>query len=527
MARQAFLCQQIWASRVKQWIEIDVGHAILSFILDELHVLHVVSLLPRSTLVFETYQRAQRFSFSHHASIVYFRTHHVSLKAVSYKLLDTYTFAITSINCIHDFVNICYDSRTVVCPFTMPSLDHLLCASTIEKKSRSSFDSMCSSNQHNALPTDPGTKPNSRRCNAPNCRKTAKRGGRCIAHGGGNKCAIDGCTTSVVSRGLCVAHGGGKRCQAPTCAKSAQSGGFCWVHGGGKKCGYHGCPKRAQSGGACIAHGGGKRCRIGGCNKVVQYDGLCVGHGGYRRCVYTNCDGRAMANDYCQRHGGSSVCLLGRCYKRAVRGGMCTEHKAEASVQAVTTGRLSTPSQTFDDDQDHQVDRSANQYPLTTEWRSRTNSTDLTNNKCSPGSGITPIYEKVSSPSSPLAKFAHEDEKNTNQREDSPLVPGFSALLSADGNFASFPRIRYPHQEQNVYPLLPSIRSLQTHRAGIAVLKNSLSSPTTPNLRIVVNQDNASMKWEPNTGSEPQERTDSYTNSDELTAHKLFTTYLP
>ncbi|CAH0492346.1 unnamed protein product [Peronospora farinosa] len=404
----------------------------------------------------------------------------------------------------------------------MPSLDHLLCASTIEKKSRSNLDSMCCSNQHNALPTDPGTKPNSRRCNAPNCRKTAKRGGRCIAHGGGNKCAIDGCTTSVVSRGLCVAHGGGKRCQAPTCAKSAQSGGFCWVHGGGKKCGYHGCPKRAQSGGACIAHGGGKRCRIGGCNKVVQYDGLCVGHGGYRRCVYTNCDGRAMANDYCQRHGGSSVCLLGRCYKRAVRGGMCTEHKAEASVQAVTTGRLSTPSQTLDDDQDHQIDRSANQYPLTTEWRRRTNSTDLTNNKCSPGSGITPIYEKVSSPSSPLAKFAHEDEKDTNQREDSPLVPGFSALLSADGNFASFPRIRYPHQEQSVYPLLPSIRSLQTHRAGIAVLKNSLTSHTTPNLRIVVNHDNASLKWEPTTGSEPQERTDSCTNSDELAAHKLF-----
>ncbi|POM62253.1 Yip1 domain containing hypothetical protein [Phytophthora palmivora] len=189
------------------------------------------------------------------------------------------------------------------------------------------------------------SKPNPRRCSVPDCQKTAKRGGRCISHGGGNKCIVDGCTTSVVSRGLCVAHGGGKRCQTPECVKSAQSGGYCWIHGGGKKCGYHGCPKRAQSGGACIAHGGGKRCRIDGCNKVVQYDGLCVGHGGYRRCVVENCGRRAMANDFCQQHGGSSVCSLEHCYKRAVRGGKCSEHKAEASFQAVTSNGLSTPTQ--------------------------------------------------------------------------------------------------------------------------------------------------------------------------------------
>ncbi|GMF41467.1 unnamed protein product [Phytophthora fragariaefolia] len=136
---------------------------------------------------------------------------------------------------------------------TMASLDHLLCSqSTDGDDPATRFVSTHSLSSQVPLDT---AKPNPRRCSIESCKKTAKRGGRCIAHGGGNKCAVDGCTTSVVSRGLCVAHGGGKRCQAPACTKSAQSGGFCWVHGGGKKCGYGGCPKRAQSGGACIAHG--------------------------------------------------------------------------------------------------------------------------------------------------------------------------------------------------------------------------------------------------------------------------------
>ncbi|ETN07719.1 hypothetical protein PPTG_23162 [Phytophthora nicotianae INRA-310] len=135
----------------------------------------------------------------------------------------------------------------------MSSLDHLLCPDTTARKL--SNHSLHYSDPSDFRLSDTSSKPNSRRCCIPDCQKTAKRGGRCISHGGGNKCAVDGCTTSVVSRGLCVAHGGGKRCQTQGCTKSAQSGGFCWVHGGGKKCGYHGCSKRAQSGGACIAHG--------------------------------------------------------------------------------------------------------------------------------------------------------------------------------------------------------------------------------------------------------------------------------
>ena len=131
--------------------------------------------------------------------------------------------------------------------------DHLLCADAIDSRSKCSFDrKSCFYILSADLVT---TKPSSRRCHIKKCPKTAKRGGYCIANGGGAKCTAVGCTTSVVSRGLCVAHGGGKRCQAAICAKSAQSGGFCWVRGGGKKCGYQGCSKRAQKGGACIAHG--------------------------------------------------------------------------------------------------------------------------------------------------------------------------------------------------------------------------------------------------------------------------------
>ncbi|CAH0479847.1 unnamed protein product [Peronospora belbahrii] len=168
-----------------------------------------------------------------------------------------------------------------------------------------------------------------RRCGFPECQKTAKRGGLCIAHGGGKKCSVEGCVTSVVSRGCCVAHGGGKRCQAPACAKSAQSGGFCWIHGGGKKCGFLGCKKRAQSGGACILHGGGKRCRVEGCDKVVQYDGLCISHGGYRKCLSIKCDKRVQVDSYCQAHSGSSRFRVVRYHAQTIRSDVGSDRKAQ------------------------------------------------------------------------------------------------------------------------------------------------------------------------------------------------------
>ena len=179
------------------------------------------------------------------------------------------------------------------------------------------------------------TRSTARRCGVPECVKTAKPGGYCIAHGGGKKCSVSHCTTSVVSRGFCVAHGGGKRCQHTGCTKSAQTGGCCWVHGGGKKCGIDGCAKRAQSGGACIAHGGGKRCRLQHCNKVVQFDGLCVSHGGFRKCIASDCDNKALANSYCHAHGGHSQCLVNNCSRKAVKGGLCSDHKSQAAAAGI------------------------------------------------------------------------------------------------------------------------------------------------------------------------------------------------
>ncbi|CAH0479593.1 unnamed protein product [Peronospora belbahrii] len=409
---------------------------------------------------------------------------------------------------------------------TMPSLDQIFCTDPSERKPRNSLHSVCGvRNQRNALPIDRRTKASLRRCNAPNCRKTAKRGGRCIAHGGGNKCAVDGCITSVVSRGLCVAHGGGKRCQTPSCAKSAQAGGFCWVHGGGKKCGYHGCPKRAQSGGACIAHGGGKRCRIGGCNKVVQYDGLCVGHGGYRRCVYMNCNGRAMANDHCQQHGGSSICLLERCYKRAVRGGMCSEHKANASLQGVISGGFPASNLSSDEDQDRQMDRFANYDRLTTKEQSRMQSKDVSRKSRSEHepsiSRLIPIHDKVSGSIALTAdRFSHKDEAR-NRRTDAPFAPGFSALLDANDTCISLSRLRdLEDPKQSDYPILPSIRSLQPFHTGN--VETTFHSPTTSDFRLMISHDQTLLKWESNGRVDEQNKANSFRNTHETTLHQLF-----
>ncbi|KAG7381089.1 hypothetical protein PHYPSEUDO_006464 [Phytophthora pseudosyringae] len=437
----------------------------------------------------------------------------------------------------------------------MSSLEHLLCPDTIERRP---IDGLHYSNQHDAMSSDSSARPNLRRCSVPDCQKTAKRGGRCISHGGGNKCAVDGCITSVVSRGLCVAHGGGKRCQTQGCTKSAQSGGSCWVHGGGKKCGYLGCPKRAQSGGACIAHGGGKRCRIDGCNKVVQYDGLCVGHGGYRRCIFENCDRRAMANDYCQQHGGSSVCLLEYCYKRAVRGGMCSEHKAEASLQAVTASGLSTPSQSSDEDRDHRVgkpttDTSTHRAPRP-HWRSNWNAEELTRKSSpeppAPNSYVSrhvQMYGDISTrPPSPVG--SGPQQRNEIRRVDSTIAPGFSALLNANDEFPSLSSYnnkieasteRYVrrqhqlrHQEHKVFPLLPSIQALQNYRSGVSSIDKSLrmalvestvaTLPSKSELRIMVTEDRGRLKRAPSTEIDHRGGKEADGFSDEPTPRKIY-----
>lgn len=54
-----------------------------------------------------------------------------------------------------------------------------------------------------------------RRCVEPDCRKGAQGpSGKCVAHGGGKRCAVVGqvCTKLALDKsGMCGAHGGGKR----------------------------------------------------------------------------------------------------------------------------------------------------------------------------------------------------------------------------------------------------------------------------------------------------------------------------
>jgi hypothetical protein len=54
-------------------------------------------------------------------------------------------------------------------------------------------------------------------CGMQDCKKRAKAGGYCIAHGGGLRCAEKGCQKHAVSLGLCISHGGGKRCTVERC----------------------------------------------------------------------------------------------------------------------------------------------------------------------------------------------------------------------------------------------------------------------------------------------------------------------
>uniref|UniRef100_K3WD46 WRKY19-like zinc finger domain-containing protein n=1 Tax=Globisporangium ultimum (strain ATCC 200006 / CBS 805.95 / DAOM BR144) TaxID=431595 RepID=K3WD46_GLOUD len=93
-------------------------------------------------------------------------------------------------------------------------------------------------------------------CGMSECRKRAKAGGYCIAHGGGLRCSEEGCQKHAVSLGLCISHGGGKRCTIDGCLNASRKNGVCWSHGGKRLCKLDGCNKGPKSGGYCWSHGG-------------------------------------------------------------------------------------------------------------------------------------------------------------------------------------------------------------------------------------------------------------------------------
>ncbi|KAJ0402178.1 hypothetical protein ATCC90586_008777 [Pythium insidiosum] len=93
-------------------------------------------------------------------------------------------------------------------------------------------------------------------CGMEGCKKRAKAGGYCIAHGGGLRCSEEGCQKHAVSLGLCISHGGGKRCTVEGCLNASRKNGVCWSHGGKRLCKLEGCNKGPKSGGYCWSHGG-------------------------------------------------------------------------------------------------------------------------------------------------------------------------------------------------------------------------------------------------------------------------------
>ncbi|TDH71279.1 hypothetical protein CCR75_006600 [Bremia lactucae] len=96
-------------------------------------------------------------------------------------------------------------------------------------------------------------------CGIKDCRKRAKAGGCCIAHGGGLRCSESECKKHAVSLGLCISHGGGKRCNVKECHNASRKNGVCWTHGGKRQCKIDGCNKGPKSGGFCWSHGGRMR----------------------------------------------------------------------------------------------------------------------------------------------------------------------------------------------------------------------------------------------------------------------------
>ncbi|KAK3152668.1 hypothetical protein QOZ80_2BG0161940 [Eleusine coracana subsp. coracana] len=160
-------------------------------------------------------------------------------------------------------------------------------------------------------------------CSYPGCVKGARgSSGRCIAHGGGNRCQKEGCNKGAEGKTIfCKAHGGGRRCEFLGCTKSAEGRtDRCIAHGGGRRCSNDGC-KRAARGksGRCIKHGGGKRCQQPNCTKSAEgRSGLCIAHGGGRRCQHVDCNkGAQGSTNFCKAHGGGKRCTHPDCTKGA------------------------------------------------------------------------------------------------------------------------------------------------------------------------------------------------------------------
>lgn len=115
----------------------------------------------------------------------------------------------------------------------------------------------CSSDSGSESASDKSKRANSAKlCGMTECRKRAKAGGYCIAHGGGLRCSEEGCQKHAVSLGLCISHGGGKRCTIDGCLNASRKNGVCWSHGGKRLCKLDGCNKGPKSGGYCWSHGG-------------------------------------------------------------------------------------------------------------------------------------------------------------------------------------------------------------------------------------------------------------------------------
>nr|CAD7604981.1 unnamed protein product [Timema genevievae] len=107
--------------------------------------------------------------------------------------------------------------------------------------------------------------PSNRKCKVEDCSKYAKKGGRCLKHGGTDipkRCKSEDCPKLAMRGGYCVPHGGTeyrKRCQVEDCSKLAVKGGRCVAHGGTayhkKSCQAEDCSKPPRKGGYCMLHG--------------------------------------------------------------------------------------------------------------------------------------------------------------------------------------------------------------------------------------------------------------------------------
>jgi len=158
------------------------------------------------------------------------------------------------------------------------------------------------------------------------CSKLARKGGKCISHGGGTRCSVAECSKGAEKGGKCISHGGGKRCSVAECSKSAQKGGKCVSHGGGTRCSVAECLKFGLKGGKCVSHGGGTRCSVEGCSNSSKKRGKCISHGGGIHCSVAGCSKLARKGGKCASHGGGTRCSIVECSKLAQKGGKCFSH---------------------------------------------------------------------------------------------------------------------------------------------------------------------------------------------------------